>query len=72
MFAFFLPAAGHRRPGTTAGELTDPGVRGNYWSSTQVDVDRGHFHTFGVGDSRPSYSDPSTVKSFGFNVRCVR
>lgn len=62
-----FPAVGIRYRST--GTLSDQGVRGNCWSSTQYDVEMGYNMYFISSKVSPANY---TYKSGGFSVRCVQ
>jgi uncharacterized protein (TIGR02145 family) len=53
---------------TAAGALTNRGVNGNYWSSTQSSVTNGWNLNFNSGNSNMN----SNTKAYGFTARCLR
>ena len=68
----FLPAAGDRDSGGSAGDDTTPtdyaGTYGYYWSSDNYDGSSGHDLYFYSGGANIDYAN----KGYGFSIRCVK
>lgn len=67
-----LTLAGNRS--NVGGSMVDVGNVGNYWASTVNDI-YAHFLYFNLaanGTSAPVAGTTSTVRTFGFSVRCIK
>jgi len=65
---FFLPALGSRLGDGPFNGMQ--GIRGVYWSSTQLNFDGGYVLFSDSNGSNPARTD--APKTYSYNIRCVR